>query len=61
MWTARSTVEPLSLELIDDLPRALDVENVELRILPSLAPLRVVWSTTLHASGIRLRNARTWS
>ena len=61
MWIARSTVEPISLEPIDDLPRALEAENVELRILPSLAPLRAVWSTTLHASGIRLRHARSWS
>jgi hypothetical protein len=28
--------------------------------MESLAPLRDVWSTSLHASGIRLRNAQGW-
>lgn len=25
-----------------------------------LTPLRGIWDTSLHASGIRLRNARDW-
>ena len=31
-----------------------------LRALPTLEPLADVWATTLHASGVRLRNARNW-
>jgi hypothetical protein len=33
--------------------------NVELRIVPTLEPLKALWSTALHVSGIRLRNMRT--
>jgi hypothetical protein len=60
MWISRAPVTPLGLDTIDDLPGALAEEGVDLRGLPSLAPLRDVWSTTLHASGIRLRNAEGW-
>jgi hypothetical protein len=61
MWVAREAVEPLAVEVLDDLPAALAAEGVELRIMPTLVPLRDVWSTTLHASGIRLRNAAGWA
>ena len=60
MWVARSAVRPLARQRLDDLPGALEAEGVELRVLPSLAPLAGLWDTTLHASGIRLRNARDW-
>lgn len=60
MWISRAPATPIRMEVIDDLPRALEEQGVELRALPSLAPLRDVWSTTLHASGVRLRNARGW-
>ena len=60
MWISRAPVTPLAMEVISDLPAALAEQAVALRALPSLAPLRDVWSTTLHASGIRLRNARDW-
>ena len=33
---------------------------IELRVMQDLSPLKGVWSTTLHASGIRLRNASNW-
>ena len=39
---------------------ALAACGVELRFMPVLTPLRDVWSTSLHASGIRLRNAKGW-
>jgi hypothetical protein len=29
--------------------------------MDSLAPLRGVWGASLHASGIRLRNAAGWN
>jgi hypothetical protein len=60
MWVSRSAVVPLSVTRIDNLPAALEAENVELRVLPDLTPLKGVWNTTLHASGIRLRNAVRW-
>jgi hypothetical protein len=42
------------------LPAELETRQVELRVMESLLPLRDIWKTTLHASGIRLRNARGW-
>jgi len=60
MWVSRDEVRPLSVEAIDDLAAALRFENVELRLMERLTPLRHVWDTTLHASGIRLRNAQGW-
>ena len=61
MWVAKAEVEPLGVETLDDLPLALAGEGVELRLMDSLVPLRGVWETSLHASGIRLRNAAGWN
>jgi len=61
MWVSRETVTPVAVEIMDDLPAALRASGVELRVLPSLRPLHGVWETTLHASGIRLRNAAGWN
>ena len=61
MWVSRRPVTPLSMRTIQDLPGALAEQGVALRPLPTLAPLADVWSTTLHASGVRLRNARGWA
>ncbi|MFI4934760.1 MAG: DUF6886 family protein [Caulobacterales bacterium] len=60
MWVSRQAVEPLSVEALDDLPGRLAGADVDLRILPDLLPLKGVWETSLHASGIRLRNAQGW-
>ncbi|MDR3513576.1 MAG: hypothetical protein P4L73_18220 [Caulobacteraceae bacterium] len=60
MWVSRQEVTPLRMDAVADLPAALRADGVELRIMESLAPLRDVWSTSLHASGIRLRNAKDW-
>ncbi len=60
MWVSRAPATPLGMQVIDDMPAALAEQGVALRALPSLAPLSDVWSTTLHASGIRLRNAKGW-
>ena len=60
MWVSRAAVEPLSVETLTDLPAALQAQGVDLRIMDSLTPLKDVWSTSLHASGVRLRNARGW-
>jgi hypothetical protein len=61
MWVSRTTVEPVGVDVIDNLPRALSDCGVELRVMQSLSPLRAAWSTTLHVSGIRLRNAQDWT
>ncbi len=61
MWVSRRPVRPLAMATILDLPAALHAEGAELRPLPSLGPLRGVWDTSLHASGIRLRNAIGWN
>ena len=56
-----SEVMPTAMTVIDELPEALARANVELRLMASLTPLRGMWETTLHVSGIRLRNAQGWS
>jgi len=58
MWVSRATVIPLDRMEVADLPTALHDEGVELRIVPALSNLFHVRQTTLHVSGIRLRNAR---
>jgi hypothetical protein len=60
MWVSRRAVRPLRAQALRSLPQALEARNVELRVLPTLTPLRDIWSTSLHASGLRLRNAQGW-
>jgi hypothetical protein len=57
MWVSKQSVEPVAVERLDDLLGALRAQGVELRVMESLGPLRAVWDSSLHASGIRLRNA----
>lgn len=61
MHVSRRPAMPIRMEAITDLPGALKAAGVDLRVLPRLTPLRGVWSTSLHASGIRLRNAQDWA
>jgi Family of unknown function (DUF6886) len=60
MWVSKQSVEPIAVDRLDDLLAALRAREVELRLMESLHPLRDVWGSTLHASGIRLRNAHGW-
>lgn len=60
MWVSRSAVRPLDARPSGNLLDALAGEGVELRVMDRLSPLRHAWSTTLHVSGIRLRNAQDW-
>jgi hypothetical protein len=60
MWVSEETVTPVRVDRIDDLLSELRKLNVELRVMDSLLPLRLLWSTSLHVSGIRLRNAVGW-
>ena len=57
MYVARDAVTPVAVDRIDDLPRALERAGAELRILQSLQTLQPLWSTSLHVSGIRMRNS----
>ncbi|MDP1616186.1 DUF6886 family protein [Phenylobacterium sp.] len=61
MWVSRDTVTPVSRDVLTDLPAALRAAGVELRLTETLTHLRPVWDTTLHASGVRLRNAKDWT
>jgi hypothetical protein len=57
-WTSRTSVEPLAVERIDDALSALTACDVELRVTPSLWPLRdAVVASTLAYSCIRMKNA----
>ncbi|MBP6877068.1 MAG: hypothetical protein KBC34_03530 [Phenylobacterium sp.] len=60
MWVSRQVVIPDAMIEVADLPAALAASDVELRPVDSLVPLREVWRTSLHASGVRLRNAVGW-
>ncbi len=60
MWVSRTTVKPLDVAPVGDLLAALEAADVELRVMPHLLPLKGVWESSLHASGVRLRNAQRW-
>ena len=60
MWVSKEVVEPLRMDALSNLMDELETHNVELRVVDSLVPLKEVWRTSLHASGIRLRNAQGW-
>lgn len=61
MWVSQEAVTPISVTCLDNLPAELAAAGVELRVTRSLLPLRDLWETTsLHVSGIRLRNAEGW-
>ncbi|MED4750260.1 DUF6886 family protein [Brevibacillus choshinensis] len=58
-YIAYSPVAPLDVQPMGDLLEKLMESDVELRITPSLTPLRdYLVSTTLHYSMIRMRNAK---
>ncbi|HEY1752411.1 MAG TPA: hypothetical protein VGG29_14215 [Caulobacteraceae bacterium] len=60
MWVSQTAERPIAVETLAGLPAAMAAAGVELRIMDNLTPLRDVWSTSLHASGVRLRNATGW-
>lgn len=61
MHVARNRVKPFACERLSDLTSQLVVARVALRTVSSLTPLRDAWTSSLHVSGIRLRNAVGWS
>lgn len=60
MLVSHRPESPIAVEPVGDLVEALRVAGVELRLMPSLAPLFGAWESTIHFSGIRLRNAVGW-
>ena len=60
MWVSRDPARAVDVARLDNLEREIRAQDVELRVFESLNPLREVWSSSLHASGIRLRNADGW-
>lgn len=57
MSVASHTVIPKKIDHLTDLPARLTALGVALRAVPSLQPIKMVWDSSLHASGIRLRHA----
>ena len=60
MWVSRTNVIPTGLKVISNLDAELISRNITLRVMERLTPLKSIWLTSLHASGIRLRNAQDW-
>jgi hypothetical protein len=56
----RKAVRPVAREPFERLPERLAEAGVELRMLPDLLRLRGAWETSIHFSGLRLRNAQGW-
>lgn len=60
MHVSDEDVTPTEVSSCGDLMEAHAGLSVELRFMDSLRPLANIWATSLHASGIRLRNAHDW-
>jgi len=60
MWVSEAPVVPLGCVALTRLDGELVRRGVDLRIVDSLAPLAALWDSSLHVSGIRLRNSLTW-
>lgn len=60
MWVSRVAVIPIKVDTLCDLLAELRKQGVELRVMESLVSLKELWKTSLHVSGIRLRNAHGW-
>ena len=60
MWVSKQPAGIVGNVLIDDLPSALAAAGVRVNVVDSLLPLRGLWDSSLHVSGIRLRNAEGW-
>jgi uncharacterized protein DUF6886 len=60
MWVSAEAQRSVAVAPVGDLLMELLSDGVELRIMSSLLPLKGAWATTMHVSGIRLRNAVGW-
>jgi len=61
MWVSRAAVVPREVTRLSDLRAELAACRTELRVVDSLLPLKPLWQSSMHASGIRLRNAVGWA
>jgi hypothetical protein len=61
MWVSETPVVPLGRVAMAGLDGELARRGVDLRVVDSLAPLAALWDSSLHVSGIRLRNAASWA
>lgn len=60
MHVSRADIVPTGMTTLTDLPTQLTENEVCLRAVPSLVPLKPLWDTSLHVSGIRSRHATGW-
>ena len=60
IWVSRKRVVPIDHLAMSRLDREFAPRGVDLRVVDSLRPLKNLWDTSLHVSGIRLRNAGDW-
>lgn len=60
MQVSENTVLPIDVHEINDIFSALKIAKVEIRAYHDLSHLSEAWESSLHVSGIRLRNARNW-
>jgi hypothetical protein len=58
MWISRSPVTPICCSAVSNLQMEFAPKGVKLVSMETLASLKSLWQTSLHVSGIRLRNAR---
>lgn len=61
MFVSEHREEPIASQRLFDLPGSLRKANVEMRVVEQLNSIRDVWDSSVHASGIRLRNAKGWA
>lgn len=61
MWVSEAPVVPLGRAVLAGLDGELARHGVDLRIVGSLAPLAALWDSSLHVSGLRLRNSASWA
>jgi len=60
MAISRLPVRPVASTIVPDLLAALEDDGARLVVMNRLTPLAGVWDSSVHASGIRLRNALDW-
>ena len=60
MHVSRSAVVPSDVTRISDLRAELFATHVQVKAVASLLPLKAAWQSSVHVSGIRLRNAVGW-
>lgn len=60
MFVSRDAVTPTDMTPLTNLPTQLATQGVTLIPCQKLTGFQHLWDTTLHVSGMRLRNAQDW-